>query len=156
MLTGVTGSDGNVSLSNIEMTASSKLEWYNSSTGRVSQYDGLGAVLNQLSFGDYVAASTSANAYNWNTASQRGMVLRVTGGGAGAGAVRLPALSALKETDVRIVISDPTSTQDVALRDHNNNNIGVTLTPGQSAICIADPDNSDWIVLGGLTAVVGP
>ena len=92
-----------------------------------------------------VFASLSASTYNISTATIKPMVVVVTASGGGASAVNLPDLIAVNRGDVRYVFNQATSTQSVNIRTNASSTIHNILV-GEAAMCIADPDNSKWLV----------
>lgn len=156
MLTGTMAKDGTVSLSNKEMTSSSKLDWFDDATHRVAQHDGIATIPNTFSLGAIEEQALNVGNYDWNAADPRATVLLATVTGGGVSAVKLPALSGLKKSNVRIIVSAPSSTQGLVVRTHANTNVGYTISAGEAAICIADPDNSKWMVLPFGAGAYGP
>lgn len=92
-----------------------------------------------------VFASLSASTYNINAATIKPMVVVVTASSGGASAVNLPALTSINRGDVRYVFNQAASTQSVNIRTHSGTTIHNILV-GEAAMCIADPDNSKWLV----------
>lgn len=92
-----------------------------------------------------VFASLSASTYNINTATIKPMVVVVTASGGGASAVNLPDLTSINRGDVRYVFNQAASTQSVNIRTNSGTTIHNILA-GEAAMCIADPDNSKWLV----------
>jgi len=92
-----------------------------------------------------VFAALSASTYNINTATIKPMVVVVTASGGGASAVNLPSLTSINRGDVRYVFNQAASTQSVNIRTNSGSTIH-TILAGEAAMCIADPDNSKWLV----------
>ena len=137
----------NVHVSNYNQTATTKIEKFDKTSINCSQSDNLYITPNSLSFGKLQTATTSSNAYDWANSSPRTMSVIVTTGGAGSGALRLPRANTVKDTDVRLVINDPASTQSLLIRNGSLANNIHTLGIGEAAHCYADEVNDKWLIL---------
>lgn len=92
-----------------------------------------------------VFSALSASTYNFNTATIKPIVVVVTASGGGASSVRLPSLVGVNRGDVRYIFNQAASTQSVNIKDASASSIH-SITSGEVAMCIADPDNSKWLV----------
>lgn len=92
-----------------------------------------------------VFAALSASTYSINNATIRPMVVVVNATGGAASAVNLPNLTVVNRGDTRYIFNEAASTRSVLIRTHTGTTIH-TIAVGEAAMCIADPDNSKWIV----------
>jgi hypothetical protein len=150
------GLTANVEVSNAYITPTSKIEINDVSTSKVSAYNPANAWLNALALNGTVFTSLSAAIYNMNSASPRPIIVYVTATGGGASAVTLPSFVSVSNGDTRIIANDAASTQGVNIRDSAGSSIGLTLSAGQSALCIADTVNSKWIAMIMSSVTYGP
>jgi hypothetical protein len=144
------------SVSNYQITYSSKLALMDVSKHTNARYDNLKTRARALSHGELASATVSATAYDMENANPKPITAIITATDPGYGAVRLPNLGYVEPTDIRYIINSPSSTQGIELRLHSNVNIGVTLASGEAATCIADPNNGKWIVMISGSAAYGP
>jgi hypothetical protein len=135
------------SISNIDMSVSSKLVLFDPAADRVSQFDDQYTTNNAMSNGAIAFAAVSATAYDMANASPRPMVAIVTATGGGNGAIRLPRANTIKDSDIRYIMNDPASTQTVLIRNGSLNNTIYTLAVGDAAICLADNINDKWLII---------
>ncbi len=146
MVTGEPGVEGKVTINRGHINNETVFSWVDATIGAFGRHDHVTAPLALALGAPLPVTITHAAPFSWGAAQPKPISVLVTSNGGGDGAVQLPALSGLASGDVRYVYVDAASTHGAILRNHSNSSIGLTVTAGQVARCVADPANDQWLV----------
>ncbi len=146
MVTGEPGVEGKVTINRGHINNDTVFNWVDANIGTFGRHDHVTAPL-ALALGAPLSATiTHAAPFNWGATQPKPISVFILSNGAADGAVQLPSLSGVVAGDVRYVYVDGASTFGAILRNHSGSNIGLTVTAGQVATCVADPVNNRWLV----------